>query len=78
MEKNINSNEASSASQARRILSYMKEGHTITGLEALDLFGCMRLGARIFDLKREGHVILRERVKVGKKYVARYHVPDEG
>jgi len=39
-------------SQNDRILGYLQEGNTITPLEALDLFGCFRLSARIHDLKK--------------------------
>lgn len=38
-------------SQAKRILEYLKEGNGITPMDALDLFGCFRLGARIADIK---------------------------
>jgi hypothetical protein len=62
-------------SQAKRILEYLKAGNGITPMDALDLFGCFRLGARIADLKRMGYDIVTERVKVeGGKYVARYHL----
>ena len=54
---NYNPNEAQACSQAKRILAYMQEGHRITTLEALDLFKCFRLGARIADLKADGHDI---------------------
>ena len=54
---NYNPNEKSSTSQAKRILAYMQEGHRITPLEALDLFKCFRLGARIADLRADGHDI---------------------
>ena len=62
-------------SQAKRILEYLKAGNGITPMDALDLFGCFRLGARIADLKRMVYDIVTERVKVeGGKYVARYHL----
>lgn len=62
-------------SQAKRILEYLKAGNGITPIDALDLFGCFRLGARIADLKKMGYDIVTERVKVeGGKYVARYHL----
>lgn len=44
-------------SQTNQILEYMRAGNSITPLDALRLFGCMRLGARIYDLKQDGHVI---------------------
>ena len=53
----------------------MKEGKGITPIDALNLFGCFRLGARIADLKKMGYDIVTERIKVeGGKYVARYHL----
>lgn len=40
--------------QTRQIYNYMAAGNTITGIEALALFRCMRLPARVADLKEEG------------------------
>ena len=63
------------ASQASRILEYMKAGNSITPLDALRLFGCMRLGARIYDLKQRGYVINTSIVKdkdTGKRYALYY------
>lgn len=49
------------------ILRYMREVGPITPVEALQEFGCFRLGARIYDLKRRGIPIRREMVhKVGR------------
>lgn len=45
--------------QQDMILQYMQDTGSITPLDALREFGCMRLGARIFDLKRRGHEITR-------------------
>jgi hypothetical protein len=47
----------SDPSQAGLILRYMQAGHALTPLDALNLFGCMRLGARIFELRKLGHAI---------------------
>ena len=46
-----------SPSQKERILRYLRAGGRITPMGALRLFGSMRLGARIWDLKQEGHNI---------------------
>jgi Helix-turn-helix domain len=46
-----------SESQKEMILAHLQSGQSITPLDALNLFGCFRLGARIFDLKAEGHSI---------------------
>jgi len=59
---NINPNVKESASQKKAILNYMENGKRITALEALTLFGCMRLQARIFDLVGEGYPIGRQYV----------------
>lgn len=60
---NINENAVQSASQTTRIAEYLKEGNSITPLEALNLFGCFRLGARIADIKeRYGWIIESNRV----------------
>lgn len=44
--------------QKEMILAYLRENGSITPLEALKEFGCMRLTARIWDLKHDGHHIL--------------------
>lgn len=41
-------------SQRERILIHLQSGKTINPLQALNLYGCFRLGARIYDLKRAG------------------------
>lgn len=59
-------------SQEKRILAHLKSGRTLTPLEALRLYGCLRLGARILDLRDKGHNIVTQMVEVGGKRVARY------
>jgi hypothetical protein len=44
-------------SQAELILAFMRKNGSISPLEALDEFGCFRLGARIYDLKKLGYSI---------------------
>lgn len=58
--------------QSQMILEYMAQGHRISPLEALNKFGCLRLGARIYDLKNEGHNIITEIVSENGKRYARY------
>ena len=74
MKVNINDNSVQSSSQKDRILDYLMEGHSLTPLEALNLFGTFRLGARIADIKAEGYLIRTERVKDPRtgKYYASY------
>jgi len=42
-------------SQNNQIAQHLKEGKTLTALEALKNFGTLRLAARIHDLKEQGH-----------------------
>lgn len=61
--------------QNDQILEYLKQGHTLTALEALQKFGSFRLASRINDLKRSGYKITSERVKLDTgKRVARYRL----
>lgn len=72
---NINDNPKSSASQCARIKNWLEAGNTLTSLEALKLFGCMRLASRISDLREKGVPIRKERIQVESgKYVARYSI----
>lgn len=43
--------------QNEKILRYLQIHGSITPLDALELYGCMRLGARIYDLRKAGHSI---------------------
>lgn len=63
--------------QADLILAHLKAGKPITPLGALREFNCMRLGARIWDLKQAGHLIEKRMVehpRTGKHY-AEYRMP---
>ncbi len=63
--------------QSDQILDYMQTVGPITPLDALHTFDCMRLGARILDLKYAGHAITREMVKLPSgKRVARYSLAE--
>ena len=41
------------------VLKYLHDFGSITPLDALREFGCMRLASRIADLKKDGHSISR-------------------
>lgn len=66
---------SSGASQSEHILRHLREVGPLTPLEALDLYGCFRLGARIWDLKRDGHPIESQIVYTRGKHYARYFLP---
>jgi len=59
--------------QAGKILAYLQSGNAITALDALQRFGCFRLAARIFELRREGWQIAERMVETANgKRVAEY------
>ena len=46
--------------QTQKIKTYMEQYGSITPLDAMREFGCMRLAARINDLERQGVNIIHE------------------
>lgn len=64
--------ELSTESQKKSILDWLSEGNTITALQALNMFGCMRLASRISDLRSEGFPIAKDMIEVNGKRVAQY------
>lgn len=46
-----------SLSQNNEVLIYLQQHGSITPMEAEKEFACRRLGARIYDLRRNGHDI---------------------
>lgn len=66
-------------SQKDLILAHIEKYGSITPLEAQQYYGCMRLGARIWDLRHDGYDIVSEIVEVptkngGKARVAQYRM----
>lgn len=54
----------------------------VTPLEAIQKYGCLRLGARIYDLKQSGHQIARDLIEVSNRHgepcrVAQYYLVKE-
>ena len=54
--------------QCEMVLKYLERYETITPIEAMNGFGIMRLGARIWDLKHNGHDIRRKMVTGKNRY----------
>ena len=60
-------------SQNERILEFLKSGGKLTTLNALMFFDCLRLGARVYELKEQGHDIKSEMILTDTgKHVSRY------
>lgn len=51
--------------QKDKVLDHLLTGAPLTQDAARDLFGCMRLACRIYELKKSGHVILSLRHETG-------------
>jgi hypothetical protein len=64
--------------QSKRILRDLLRGWKITPLQALKRYGCLRLGARIHLLRKQGYPIQAKMVDVGDgKRVAQYWLPKQ-
>jgi hypothetical protein len=65
-------------SQNQMILDYLKQGKVITPTQALEMFGCFRLAARIYNLKDKGWPIHCERKPVESgKIVGHYSMTQD-
>ena len=64
-------------SQNKQILKYLQDGNSITPIEALSKFDCLRLAARISDLRDKGFNIqtIEEIGTNGKRYARYFYVP---
>jgi hypothetical protein len=61
--------------QNGRILAHLKQGRTLTSLEALEWFKCFRLASRIHDLKKDGYDVQKRMIKTASgKSVAEYYL----
>lgn len=60
--------------QCEKIIDYISVNGSITPLDALREFGCMRLASRITDLKQQGYEIRKTMEKNKNRYgdVVRY------
>lgn len=70
---NDNYNKEQSNSQCNQIAEWLQQGYSITSLEALNRFGCMRLASRIHDLRERGMDITACKIKTNTgKWVTEY------
>lgn len=62
--------------QVFQILDHLYRGYTLTALEAVQRFGCLRLAARVEELRRAGHQIETEWIADSEtgKHFARYRL----
>lgn len=68
--------------QSEAIIAYIRKHGSITQMEAASVIGCYRLGARIWELKRDGYPIhtenvTRRRIDGRRITFARYSLKEE-
>lgn len=56
------------ASQCERIINYIEEKGSITQLDALREFGCMRLASRMCDIKKMGYGVIMKMETAKNRY----------
>jgi len=59
-------------SQIEAIKKHLQQGRPITPLEALQQYGCLRLAARISDLRDAGMNIRTDIIELNDKRFAKY------
>lgn len=59
-------------SQTQQISAYLKKGHSLTAVEALEKFGVFRLAARVKNLRDAGLKVHSVWVQRGEKRFSRY------
>jgi len=68
--------------QCEEILEYLRENGSITPVEAMSEFGCMRLAARISDLREQGvsirRTMARGRNRKGRAVAFAKYILEEG
>lgn len=70
---NDNDNKRQSMTQNKMIAEYLEKGYSLTSLDALRMFGCMRLASRICDLRDHGMEINTCKIKTATgKWVTEY------
>lgn len=55
-------------SQRDLILQYLESGNSITQMEAIEMFGCTRLAARINELRDAGYPIKSKMISSKSRY----------
>lgn len=63
--------------QEKMVLTALKDGWRLTPLVAWQRFGCFRLGARIYDLRRKGYTIQVDRALGPKPYAIYWMKPKD-
>lgn len=76
-QKKMGSTDTSAQAQSQTvlILNALQKGRKLTPLDALHDFGCFRLCARIWDIKRMGYEVNKQMINVANnRRVAQYSI----
>jgi len=76
MEKKMNWDKSTNKSQKRKVLEHLQEKGSITPLEALNSYGCFRLGAIIHTLRHKDGYEIKTKLAEGKSNYAIYTLKD--
>lgn len=66
--------------QTSSIKGYLLAGNSLTSMEAFEKFGCTRLSAKIFDLRKSGYNVVAEPINAFNRYgrpvtYYKYYIP---
>jgi len=64
--------------QNKQVINYLLDGNALTPMDALRLFGCFRLSARILELRKKGYHIQTENITKDGKTFAEYRLTQFG
>ena len=74
---NDNLNVPECASQCEKIRAWLLDGRSITSWQAIMMFGCTRLAARVHDIRDQGiDVKVRKKITPKGSYVAEYYLDE--
>jgi hypothetical protein len=62
-------------STTKKIHEWLLRGYKLTPMQALEKWGCMRLGARIYELRKSGVDVITTPITRNGKTFAQYHLP---
>lgn len=64
-------------SQEFQIEHYLRQGNSLTPIDALNMFGCFRLSGRILELRQKGLDIVTDMIESNGKRFASYRLKVE-
>ena len=69
--KHLNQKEEPKLSQTEMLARHLNDNGSITSLEAIELYGCTRLSARVWELRHKYGIEVTSTTEVGKNRYGR-------